>query len=420
MTEQAPSSPTESVRAFSASPVQLLGHRNAVPGLLREINELVIYEAIRSDGPISRADLARTTGRSKPTVSLAVRSLVDAGLINEVGIQTGRPGRSGVLFSNRGDGGSAIGVDIGGRYLRAACCDLDGNVTARIDRALAADSSLVDQVTALITAVITKHADDTGQNTRPDAVAIGSPGVVDPITGTLSMVGVLHELVGIDLGRVLSDRLDTVVIVENDVNLATLGEQAIGAAHEVANVAVISVGTGLGSGLILHGELHRGARGAAGEIDFIPFRELSADTGQIDPSTSGLLDHAQRIGRNRSSGLAEVVDTRTLFDLAAAGDVDARDVIDDAARWIAYYAASIVAVVDVSRVVLAGGIGSHPLLLEPVATHLAALLPHPPEVVQSQLGDSAVLCGALAVGRAASVEAIFSHQRNSREEARAR
>ena len=231
---------------------------------------------------------------------------------------------------------------------------------------------------------------------------------------------VLHELEGIALGRVLADRLATLVIVENDVNLATLGEQANGAAHDVANVAVISVGTGLGSGLILNGELHRGTRGAAGEIDFIPFRELGADTGHIDPSTSGLLDHAHRIGRDRSSVLADMADTRALFDLAASGDVAARDVIDEVARWIAYYAASIVAVVDVSRVVLAGGIGSHPLLQEPVATHLASLLPRSPEVLPSELGDSAVLCGALAVGRAASVEEIFTHQRNSREEARAR
>ena len=155
----------------------------------------------------------------------------------------------------------------------------------------------------------------------------------------------------------------------------------------------LSVGTGLGAGLVLRGELQRGYNGAAGELDYV-----AAGLGEdIDPCAAALAAFtASAVERDgTSTTLAPPYDARSVFAAARAGDLLAREVVGEEARRIALHIAPIAAVTDVELVVLGGGIGTNSELLNDVRPLLAKWLPYPPRVEISSLGENAVLMGAL-------------------------
>ena len=160
--------------------------------------------------------------------------------------------------------------------------------------------------------------------------------------------------------------------LENDINLAALGEQWQGVARGVADFVFLSVGTGMGAGLVLGGELHRGRHGAAGEIDFA----LAGLGETVDPWPAVSALAAQLAAGHGAPSLR--ADRRAVFAAARGGDADAQAVVDEVARRIALHIAPIAAVADVELVVLGGGIGANgDLLLDPIARLLADWLPYP-------------------------------------------
>ena len=202
--------------------------------------------------------------------------------------------------------------------------------------------------------------------------------------------------------------LSAAVQIENDINLAALGEQWRGVARGVDDFAFISIGTGLGSGLVLRGELHRGRHGAAGELDYAR-AGLAED---IDPCAAALLELTRRRAAGRRTVLEQPYDTRLIFAAARAGDPVAVEVVAEEARRIALHIAPIAAVADVGLVVLGGGIGANgDLLYDGIRSLLAEWLPTPPRIEASSLGDAAVLTGALAVGRRAALDNVFVNRR---------
>ena len=171
----------------------------------------------------------------------------------------------------------------------------------------------------------------------------------------------------------------------------------------------LSVGTGLGSGLVLRGELHRGHHGAAGEVDYA----LIGLGQEVDPSAEAVSELAARLApAHGGSALASPFDVRTIFTAARAGDGLARAVVEEVARRIALHVSALAAVADVELVVLGGGLGTNgDLLLAPVRELLAGWLPYPPRVEVSSLGEAAVLTGALAIGRRAALDNVFQNRR---------
>jgi predicted NBD/HSP70 family sugar kinase len=171
----------------------------------------------------------------------------------------------------------------------------------------------------------------------------------------------------------------------------------------------LSVGTGLGAGLVLRGELQRGHHGAAGELDYIR-AGLEQD---LDPCAAALSRLAERLARadGAETTLVPPYDVRSVFAAARSGDAVAGAVLTEAARRIALHIAPIAAVTDVGLVVLGGGIGANAELLQGVRPLLAEWLPYPPRVEISSLGDAAVLMGALAVGLRSALDNVFVNRR---------
>src|SRR5689334_2052832 len=125
--------------------------RRATAPLLKDLNERTVLESIRAGAPISRAEISRRAGVSKPTVSLALQSLLDAGLVREATADPGRPSYGALFFEPVPEAALVLGIDVGARFLRGALCDLAGTVRARQDteRAGADARSVLEQIEAL-------------------------------------------------------------------------------------------------------------------------------------------------------------------------------------------------------------------------------------------------------------------------------
>jgi len=379
---------------------QLRPGQAARPQLLRALNEQLLLRHIRQLGRCSRAELARLSGLSKPTVSLALANVERSGLVREAGQRTGVPGRSAVLYEIRPQAGYVLGLDIGHQYLRGAVADLTGEVIARSAVRTRA-SSTSGRVAELIGLADELCADAGITRSAVTQTVIGTPGVYDPRRNAIALAGVLagwgKPAVLADLRAAFGDQL----VVENDVDAASLAEREHGHGREVRTFAFVWIGTGIGMGLVIEGNLHRGVHGVAGEIAYMP---ISAGQGS-DPEDArrrGTLEAAGSaaavVRAARRSGMRGSVSARRVFEAAAAGDERAAAVVADEAALVARAVCAIVTVVDPELVVLGGGIGQAPGFAAAVAAELPKLAPVLPEVRVSALGTEAVVDGCLASG----------------------
>jgi predicted NBD/HSP70 family sugar kinase len=384
------------VTTTSAQPVG----QAARPQLLRALNEKLLLQHIRQLGPCSRAELARVSGLSKPTVSLALANVERSGLVREAGQRTGVPGRSAVLYEIRPDAGYVLGLDIGHQYVRGAVADLTGDVVARSQVRTRA-SSTHGRLAELVALADELCAAAGTARTAVTQTVIGSPGVYDPRHNTIALAG---SLAGWGRPAVLSElraAFGAQLVVENDVDAATLAEREQGHGRDVGTFAFVSVGTGIGMGLVIDGNLHRGVHGAAGEIAYMP---ISAEQGS-DPQDArrrGQLEAAGSaaavVRAARRAGMRGAVSARRVFAAAAAGDARAAAVVAGEAEIVARAICAVVTVIDPELVVLGGGIGQAPGFAAVVAGELRRLAPVMPEVRVSALGTEAVVDGCLASG----------------------
>ena len=380
----------------------------ATPPLLKRLNEETVLDTIRGGAPISRAEIARRAGISKPTVSLALRALLAAGLVREAADVPSGPSYGAVYFEPVAEAALVLGIDLGARFLRGALSDLTGRVRARQDvelRGVDADRAL-EAIGRLRDSLVGAAGLDPE---LIDEVVVGIPGVVVPGAGTVELAMNIPGLDGRPYKAELEERLTHRVTLENDVNLAALGEGRHGIARGVDDFMFLSVGTGLGAGLVLRGELQRGYNGAAGELDYV-----AAGLGQdIDPCAAAFAAFAESAVQRdeEQTTLSPPYEPRSVFAAARAGDRLARDVVREEARRIALHIAPIAAVADVELVVLGGGIGTNSELLRDVRPLLETWLPYPPRVEISSLGENAVLMGALATGLHSALDAVFVSRR---------
>jgi len=369
--------------------------------LLRELGEQAVLETIFRRGPITRPEIAIATELSKPTVSAAVSRLEQGGLIRATGRRTGQRGRNPIAYMVSKQVGFVVGGDIGGSNLRVAAadlfgepiCDLKQPTTKAGGRALG--MQLLEMVTEVIDSAGTVHG-------RPLALGISTPGIIDQSTGRVTSLAYnVAPEGGFDPIEVIRDRLDIPVLVENNVNLAAVGEKWFGLARGVSTMVFILLGVGIGMGIVIDDEVVRGAHGAAGEIGYLP---LSVDP--FDPRHrlhGGLEDEIGAAGivtaynDGRAAEDPELSAVHQVFELASEGNAAARSVVDHVAARLGTAIATVCAILDPELVVLGGGIGSSPLLLSPVRGAAASLVPITARIETSLLGDRAALRGAIAV-----------------------
>jgi predicted NBD/HSP70 family sugar kinase len=386
------------------------------PRLLRAINERAVLERLRAGGPASRTDLAAATGVSKPTVGQALANLERAGLVRPAGRRLGERGRSASLYELDPTAAYVGGVDIGRSWVRVAVADLAGEVVGRRDERNRARSAgaLVERVRSLAHEVVA----EAGVPWR-DVIhtVVGSPGVLDPATGRLRYAANLPGWGRAGLVDELRGALTPSLAIDNDTNLAALGERAYGRGREVEDFVYLSIGTGVGMGIVVGGELHRGARGAAGEVGFLPLAGggvgLGPDAG-ARPSRGALEEAAAAGGlvrTGREMGMKGALTAERIFNAAQAGDATALATVEREAERLAVVVAAVAAIVDPELVILGGGIGANAELLLPrLERAVARLTPLRPPVVLSTLGADAIVLGAIATALDAARDLVFTER----------
>lgn len=379
----------------------------ATPALLRTLNQGALMQRLRDGGPLSRAQLARDTGLSKPTVSQALAELESAGLVRAVGPAAPSRGRTALLYEPDPTAGYVVGIDIGRAWIRVAVADLAGKILARSDTPNRARTA------AAVVRAVAREARATVKDAeigwkRVVHTVVGSPGVFDPSTGRLWHAPNLPDWSKPGLPDELRGALTPSTTIDNDANLAVVGERDFGRGRDARSFVYVELGTGLGVGIVIDGELHRGAHGAAGEVGYIPWPGTPrSERGRLEEATSA----AAVVASARQAGMRGDLTAKDVFDAARAGDAKALRAVDDEAIRVAHLVATITAVVDPEFIVLGGGIGASADLLRPrIEACLREITPLEARVEDSELGQDAIVLGAIATALETAREIVFEER----------
>jgi predicted NBD/HSP70 family sugar kinase len=375
----------------------------AMPGSqtsLHEANQRRVIQAVRESGAPTQADIARSTGLSRATVSNIVRELTAGGLL--VVTPTSAGGRRARAVSLAPGAGIAVGVDFGHSHLRVAIGNLAREVIAERVIPIDVGASAADGLSAAERLMDELLA--SAGATRDDVVGIGLgvPGPVDAVTGTIGSSTILPGWAGIHAAEEAARRLGRPVHVDNDANLGALGEMTWGAARGHADAAYIKISSGVGAGIVIGGRLYHGPGGTAGELGHLTLDERGpmcrcGNRGCLETYAGGrylaeLLRHAHGDG----------LTTARIVELALAGDAPCRRAVSDAGRYVGAGVASLCNLLNPTRVVVGGDLGrAGDLLLNPMAEAVrrsaiasaASLV----SIVPGVLGDRAEVLGALAL-----------------------
>lgn len=374
--------------------------------------------AMLRHGPVSRAELSRITGLSKQTTSEVVRVLMADGWARVHGQVQGAVGRSAVTYELRDEVAVVLSIDLGGTKLHVALANLGGTIIGelveRTDRR--GGEHLVQQLGAMADRLLQQAGVPPG---ALHAAAVGSPGVFDPQTGRILFAPNIAGLDQMDVAGALAQRLGCAVQVENDVNLAALGEQWQGCCREARSFAFVALGTGIGMGLVADGRLLRGARGAAGEIAYLP---LGGDPFDSRGYRLGTLENAVGsvaiLDRYHGLGGPPAADVRAVFDRLEQGDQAAATTLDEIARLLAQACMAVRAIMDPERIVFGGSIGAQAPLLDRVRVLLARHMPDPIVVEVSALGPRAAIMGGVGLAVSRLQERLLGSAAPSRDAVR--
>ncbi|WP_405615160.1 ROK family protein [Streptomyces sp. NBC_00076] len=370
---------------------------------LRATNAAAVLAAVRSTDPHPRlSTLAEATKLSRPTVEAIVEELTDCGLIEVAPAVSARgqrsPGRPARRFRFRPHAGFVVGVDVRPRSVSACLADLDGRAVAVERKAVRADLGGPARARAVVS-VVRRAIDRVGADARVWAATIGTPGLVDRSNTRIRQADNLKGWAEADVVTTLRDALGCPVAVENDANLAALGEQWRGVGGSAEEMVFVLLGERLGAGVITGGRLLRGHRGAAGEIGFIRFpggtssrpglEPLVADGAAPDSVAPDRTDPARHTGAD-------------LVRAAAEGDPQAVAAITSYGRRLAAGIAPVLLALDPALVVLGTGLFSDPallpageILLSATEEEAGSLLVDLPRWRLSSLADEAVITGAV-------------------------
>ena len=377
--------------------------------IVRRANVELVFHAIVDHAPVSRASLVSLTRLSKPTVLRLVAALEQEGFIRPAspgsGVRRGA-GRIPVVYEPNPDAAYVIGVDVGGTKLAAALADLAGNV--RVEAEIPTPRSGAEALLIELAALARRLADDLGVAwSQVAAVTVGTPGVENP-DGTIRLADNIPGLGSVPLAARLQAMLDTAVQVENDVNLAALGEMEEGAAQACDTFALLALGTGLGAALVIDGNLARGSRGAAGEVAYLPIgadpaspearRRGAFEVAAAGSGLTALLAAELRADTDTppaTVGLSADSTARDIYEAAAQGDERARRAVERQAELVAHAVLTIGCLIDPELVVLGGSIGANPLLQETLGASLERIMPWRVPVEPSALGARSGVIGAI-------------------------
>ncbi|MCM3132293.1 ROK family protein [Paenibacillus polysaccharolyticus] len=392
------------------------------PQYIRNLNENLIMDALRAQGTMSRADISRQTGLSKPTVSSAVEHLIGRNLVKETGRADNAQGRKATLIQFNETAYYVCGIDIGATRIRIALSDLNGQIVtyatyppmdqnmrrmpgpdfvqspveAEIEgRHHSFESSEMPVLHVLYSYVDQLLRENGLQWNDIRCIGFGIPGVVLPGSGKISRI--VDPLVGMeeDFSRhALARAFPCDVILDNDVNLAALGEYRKGAAKDSPLFIFFSIGAGTGAGIMVQGHLLHGLGGLTGEV-----AEMRMEDGRrLEDVLSA--DGLMRLARRHcfKDPFSSDMQPEDIFEGTRRGEEWAINIMNQYSQMIASALRQISTLLAPEMIVLGGGIGGNGDVLLPLLREAAAeQFPVQPQLICSELGERAVVTGAVQV-----------------------
>lgn len=360
---------------------------------MRQHNSHQVLRVVKNHGPLSRTEITEHTHLSPPTVAALIGNLVRAGLVEEQGAGKSKGGRKPQLVSFNSHCGAIIGGNIETSCVQLVLADMQGEWIARREIKVKSETRPKPLLRRIINAVKQMCREELQPHTPLLAVTIGAPGMTDVERGVVLEAANLDGWVDVPAQSFLSEALGVPVIVDNDVNFAAIGEHWRGAGRAVHNFVFISLGTGIGAGIVIDDKIHRGAKWYAGEISHlnVDFREWNTDfaaAGYLEtylgdaPPAHSLMQSAKpsRAKPKRCGGMRDY-DAQALQKLGAA-------------------IANIATIIDPEIIILGGSHGSHlpDGMLSVIKQVAARIAPNCPEILRTELGGDASLYGSLKVG----------------------
>lgn len=362
-------------------------------GLLRTLNGRAILEALARSGPQTRSDLMSTTGLSRTAVTQVLRMLENAGAVAPAGIDRDTRGPAAGRVALHPRLGFAAAVHVDHHAAHVVLVDATGTVQAEEHGPFAETDDRVAHIVGLVERC---RRSVNAAKAAVHLAVVGVPGIVTADGG-------IRDDFGPDGGlfrSALSTALDCPVRVENDVNLAALAELTGGEGGTLASFALLLLDDGLGAGIVIDGELHRGFSGVAGEVMYLPQTPIPIGAPLAGDAVVG--DLALGVGRDPDASLDDHLEA------AERGDEAAVQIVSELARRIVLVAGTVGLVLDPEAFILSGK-AAHPALvaaIERIAAEYEAQLPL--RFLVSSFGTEAPLIGAVDQAAAALRSDLFS------------
>ena len=379
--------------------------RSGSTRLLRTINRSAVLELVRENSPLSRSQISKQLDISLPTVMRIVDNLMIEGLVRETGRNDISGGRPAPLIEFDGQSCAIVGVDLGGTKIYGMVADLAGKVQHSLyltheEIEASSKGNYLEGLCQFIQRLLEAPRPD-GQDIR--GIGVGAPGITIVPEGIVTWAPSL-DWRDLPLQEILTERFGLPVTVDNDVNLAALGEWGFGAGKRASTMVTITLGTGIGGGIIIDGEIYHGHNQAAGEIGYMMpsidclSREYEGFGAlELLASGTGIAARAKTLIVQYGVPLPEErLDARYVFAQAQQGYPWALQVVSETVDYLALAIANISVILDPEIVILGGGVAnSAHLLIEPIQQRLKDIIPYVPRLVLSELGRQAAVMGAI-------------------------
>ncbi|MDE1163053.1 MAG: ROK family protein [Acidobacteriaceae bacterium] len=386
---------------------------------MRETNARAILSLLKKLGPCSRADLVRKTGMSAPTVANVISDLDERGLIEWMGEGTSSGGRRPDNLRFKAEHGCLAGVDVTADSLRVLLTDLNGERIEELVEALPKDArnpqGVVDALGVSLRALMQKNSLPWKKLL---AMTVGVGGITNARDGVVISVGDSSVWRGVPLLEMLRKQFSCALFVENDSNLAAIGEHFNGVAQSEESFIciLITAGSGVGAGIFVNGKIVHGSSWTAGEIGYLHVPNISSmqpalyEYGRLEQILSGPGILRSWNAVSAKSGVpGKIHKALNVLDLAMTGNSTAIKVVHQRARLLSDVVLNLSLTLNPSLFVFGGDLGSHPALLEPTIAMLRKNEVGTARVLPSNLGNSAVVWGALAVSMQEAEQHLYSY-----------
>jgi N-acetylglucosamine repressor len=341
--------------------------------LLRDLNQSIVFNMIVERGSISRTELAKQSGLPAATITRIVGNFLSAGLVSEVSSEESSGGRRPVLLSINPSAGYIVGVKLREDSMTVAICDLNCTIIHALEEnTLANADTLPHRVVEAIAEAVKRCLSEAGISVRKVlGVGVGLSGLIDSSRGICRYSAILNWR-DVELGPALEFKLRLPVRMDNDVNTLAVAERYFGAGRDAANFLLVTVGRGVGLGIVVGGEIYRGSHGGAGEFGHMTV-DTSADAPLCNCGKRGCLEAiASDYGILRAATGIDpghhVEDTiGTLIDRARMGDANTQAIFTRAGNALGVAVANLINIFDPARVLLGGeGMRAGELILGPL------------------------------------------------------